>query len=145
MTEERLQAILSQVQQAEKDMSSISGLLSETSGANGKTTTGQGLGTEKQGQRETSQELKSSTPGVQAERQNGEHPEVLSPDASESSSKPKGKARKDSEREEASREVLEDRGPNNREEGVSEPKVQAGEGGKGKKKEGRQKEKKGQS
>nr|XP_021335922.1 ankyrin-3 isoform X25 [Danio rerio] len=202
MTEERLQAILSQVQQAEKDMSSISGLQSETSGANGKTTTGQGLGTEKQGQRETSQELKSSMPGVQAERQNGEHPEVLSPDASESSSKPKGKARKDSEREEASREVLEDRGPNNREEGISEPKVQqealrendsstdeeetvttrvyrrrvilkgdqaknipgetvteeqytdedgnlvtrkAGEGGKGKKKEGRQKEKKGQS
>nr|XP_021335909.1 ankyrin-3 isoform X11 [Danio rerio] len=124
MTEERLQAILSQVQQAEKDMSSISGLQSETSGANGKTTTGQGLGTEKQGQRETSQELKSSMPGVQAERQNGEHPEVLSPDASESSSKPKGKARKDSEREEASREVLEDRGPNNREEGISEPKVQ---------------------
>nr|XP_021335927.1 ankyrin-3 isoform X30 [Danio rerio] len=100
------------------------GLQSETSGANGKTTTGQGLGTEKQGQRETSQELKSSMPGVQAERQNGEHPEVLSPDASESSSKPKGKARKDSEREEASREVLEDRGPNNREEGISEPKVQ---------------------
>ncbi|XP_056326151.1 ankyrin-3 isoform X7 [Danio aesculapii] len=129
MTEERLQAILSQVQQAEKDMSSISGLQSETSGANGKTTTGQGLGTEKQGQRETSQERKSLTPEVQAERQNGEHPEVqtqalLSPDASESSSKPKGKARKDSEQKEASSEVLEDRGPNNREEGVSEPKVQ---------------------
>ncbi|XP_048025993.1 ankyrin-3-like isoform X6 [Megalobrama amblycephala] len=130
MTEERLQAILSQVQQAEKDMSSISGLQSETSGANVQTaTSGQGLGTDKQGQREFSQELMSSTPGMQAEKQNGEHPvrqaqAVLSPDASESSSKPKGKARKDSGREELSSEALEDRGQNNGEEGVSEPKVQ---------------------
>ncbi|KAL0179999.1 hypothetical protein M9458_025441, partial [Cirrhinus mrigala] len=57
------------------------------------------------------QELMSSTPGVQTEKQNGEHPELqarLSPDATESSSKPKGK----------------DRGPNNREEDISEPKVQ---------------------
>lgn len=53
MTEERLQAILSQVQQAEKDMSSISGLQSETSGANVQmATSGQALGTDKQGQRE---------------------------------------------------------------------------------------------
>lgn len=70
----------------------------------------------------------SSTPGVQAEKQNGEHQvlqaqAVLSPDASESFSKPKGKARKDSGREEGSSEALEDRGPNHREE-VSEPKVQ---------------------
>ncbi|XP_067285969.1 ankyrin-3 [Pseudorasbora parva] len=130
MTEERLQAILSQVQQAEKDMSSISGLQSETSGANAKTaTSGQGLGTDKQGQREFSQELMSSTPGAQAERQNGEHhvlqaQAVLSPDASESSSKPKGKARKDSGREEVSSEALEDRGPKNRENEVPDPKVQ---------------------
>lgn len=51
-----------------------------------------------------SQELMSSTPGVQTERQNGEHPELraqarLSPDASETSSQPKGKARKDSGQE----------------------------------------------
>ncbi|XP_056101858.1 ankyrin-3 isoform X8 [Rhinichthys klamathensis goyatoka] len=129
MTDERLQAILSQVQQAEKDMSSISGLQSEISGANLKTaTSGQGLGADKQGQREFSQEPMSSTPGVQAEKQNGEHlvlqaQAVLSPDASESFSKPKGKARKDSGREEVSSEALEDRGPNHREE-VSEPKVQ---------------------
>uniref|UniRef100_A0A673G452 Ankyrin-3-like n=1 Tax=Sinocyclocheilus rhinocerous TaxID=307959 RepID=A0A673G452_9TELE len=76
-----------------------------------------------------SQELMSSTPGVQTERQNGEHPELqaqvrLSPDASESSSKPKGKARKDSGQEEVSSEALEDRGPNNRREDISEPKVQ---------------------
>uniref|UniRef100_A0A673LSZ7 Ankyrin-3-like n=1 Tax=Sinocyclocheilus rhinocerous TaxID=307959 RepID=A0A673LSZ7_9TELE len=52
MTEERLQSILCEVQQAEKDMSSISGLQSETSGANGKTvTSGHGLDTETQGQR----------------------------------------------------------------------------------------------
>ncbi|XP_026132976.1 ankyrin-3-like isoform X32 [Carassius auratus] len=130
MTEERLQAILSQVQLAEKDMSSVSGLQSETSGANRKTPTlGQGLNSETQGQRESRQELLSSTPGVQTERQNGEHPELraqacLSPDASESSSKPKGKARKDSGQEEVSREALEDRGPNIRGEDISEPKIQ---------------------
>ncbi|XP_077062195.1 ankyrin 3b isoform X43 [Siphateles boraxobius] len=129
MTEERLQAILSQVHQAEKDMSSISGLQSETSGANVRTaTSGQGLGADKQGQREFSQEPMSSTPGVQAEKQNGEHQVLqaqaaLSPDTSESFSNPKGKARKDSGREEVSSEALEDRGPNHREE-VSEPKVQ---------------------
>ncbi|XDV44966.1 hypothetical protein PO909_013165, partial [Leuciscus waleckii] len=126
------------------------GLQSETSGANVKTaTSGQGLGADKQGQREFSQEPMSSTPGVQAEKQNGEHQvlqaqAVLSPDASESFSKPKGKARKDSGREEVSSETLEDRGPNHREE-VSEPKVQAGGGVMGKKKEGRQREEKGQS
>uniref|UniRef100_A0A671RT65 Ankyrin-3-like n=1 Tax=Sinocyclocheilus anshuiensis TaxID=1608454 RepID=A0A671RT65_9TELE len=151
MTEERLQAILSQVQLAEKDMSSVSGLQSETSSTNGKTATlGQGLNPETQGQRESSQELTSSKPGVQTERQNGEHPELqaqvrLSPDASESSSKPKGKARKDSGQEDVSSEALEDRGPNNRGEDISEPKVQPGEGGKGIKKEGRQREKMGQS
>ncbi|XP_058648982.1 ankyrin-3 isoform X24 [Onychostoma macrolepis] len=179
MTEERLQAILSLVQLAEKDMSSVSGLQSETTGTNGKTeTSGQGLNTETQGQRESSQELMSSTPGVQTERQNGEHPELqaqarLSPDASESSSKPKGKARKDSGQE-VSSEALEDRGPNNRGEDISEPKVQqearrdnesssdeeetvttrvyrrrvilkAEKGVKGIKKEGRQREKMGQS
>ncbi|XP_077062202.1 ankyrin 3b isoform X49 [Siphateles boraxobius] len=150
MTEERLQAILSQVHQAEKDMSSISGLQSETSGANVRTaTSGQGLGADKQGQREFSQEPMSSTPGVQAEKQNGEHQVLqaqaaLSPDTSESFSNPKGKARKDSGREEVSSEALEDRGPNHREE-VSEPKVQAGAGVKGKKEEGRQREEKGQS
>lgn len=75
-----------------------------------------------------SEELMSSTPGVQTERQNGQHPDLqaqarLSPDASESSSKPKGKARKDSGQE-VSSEALEDRGPNNRGEDISEPKVQ---------------------
>uniref|UniRef100_A0A8C1FH91 Ankyrin 3 n=1 Tax=Cyprinus carpio carpio TaxID=630221 RepID=A0A8C1FH91_CYPCA len=130
MTEERLQAILSQVQLAEKDMSLVSGLQSETSGTNGKTATlSQGLNTVTQGQRESSQELVSSTPGVQTERQNGEHPELqakarLSSDASESSSKPKGKARKDSGQEGVSSEALEDRGPNNRGEDISKPKVQ---------------------
>ncbi|XP_016350992.1 ankyrin-3-like isoform X9 [Sinocyclocheilus anshuiensis] len=129
MTEERLQAILCEVQQAEKDMSSISGLQSETSGANGKTaTSGHGLDTETQGQRESGQELMSSTPGVQTERQNGEYQKLqaqarLSPDASESSSKPKGKARKDSGQE-VSSEAVEDRGPNHRGEDISKPKVQ---------------------
>uniref|UniRef100_A0A672KS70 Ankyrin 3 n=1 Tax=Sinocyclocheilus grahami TaxID=75366 RepID=A0A672KS70_SINGR len=61
MTEERLQAILCEVQLAEKDMSSISGLQSETSGANGKTaTSGHGLDTETQGQRESGDNESSS-------------------------------------------------------------------------------------
>uniref|UniRef100_A0A9J8A223 Ankyrin 3 n=1 Tax=Cyprinus carpio carpio TaxID=630221 RepID=A0A9J8A223_CYPCA len=142
MTEERLQAILCEVQLAEKDMSSISGLRSETSGANGKMATSDH-------RLDTGQELMSSTPGVQTERQNGEYEKLqaeacLSPDASESSSKTKGKARKDSGQE-VSREAVEDRGPNNREDDISEPIVQAGEGEKGIKKEGRQREKMGQS
>ncbi|XP_026132969.1 ankyrin-3-like isoform X26 [Carassius auratus] len=113
-----------------QEQADVSGLQSETSGANRKTPTlGQGLNSETQGQRESRQELLSSTPGVQTERQNGEHPELraqacLSPDASESSSKPKGKARKDSGQEEVSREALEDRGPNIRGEDISEPKIQ---------------------
>uniref|UniRef100_A0A8C1TH32 Ankyrin 3 n=1 Tax=Cyprinus carpio TaxID=7962 RepID=A0A8C1TH32_CYPCA len=142
MTEERLQAILCEVQLAEKDMSSISGLRSETSGANGKMATSDH-------RLDTGQELMSSTPGVQTERQNGEYEKLqaeacLSPDASESTSKTKGKARKDSGQE-VSREAVEDRGPNNREDDISEPIVQAGEGEKGIKKEGRQREKMGQS
>ncbi|XP_051523568.1 ankyrin-3-like isoform X2 [Myxocyprinus asiaticus] len=134
MTEERLQVILSQVQLAEKDMSSISGLQGETSSANVKmATSGQGLGTDTQVQGESSQEPMSSTPGVQVEKQNGEHLELqiqslLSPDTNESSSKTKGKVRKDSGREEVSSEAQEDRdtGPNSREEGVpvSESKPQ---------------------
>ncbi|XP_016296460.1 ankyrin-3-like isoform X16 [Sinocyclocheilus anshuiensis] len=113
-----------------QEQADVSGLQSETSSTNGKTATlGQGLNPETQGQRESSQELTSSKPGVQTERQNGEHPELqaqvrLSPDASESSSKPKGKARKDSGQEDVSSEALEDRGPNNRGEDISEPKVQ---------------------
>ncbi|XP_016392303.1 ankyrin-3-like isoform X8 [Sinocyclocheilus rhinocerous] len=105
------------------------GLQSETSGANGKTvTSGHGLDTETQGQRVSGQELMSSTPGVQTERQNGEYQKLqaqarLSPDASESSSKPKGKARKDSGQE-VSSEAVEDRGPNHRGEDISKPKVQ---------------------
>ncbi|XP_051967996.1 ankyrin-3-like [Xyrauchen texanus] len=136
MTEERLQEILLQVQQAEKDMSSISGLQGETTNANVKTeSSGPGLGTDAQGQIETSQEPMSSTSGVQAEKQNGKHPELqaqalLSPDANESSSKTKDKVRKYSGQDEVSSEAQDDRGigPNNKEEGVpvSEPKSQQG-------------------
>ncbi|XP_056626697.1 ankyrin-3 isoform X6 [Triplophysa dalaica] len=143
MTEERLQEILSQVQQAETHMSSISGSQGETSGSM-VMASGQGLGTDTQGQ---SQEPVSSTNGVRVEKQNGEHPEHQAPDASKSSSKTKGKARKDSGRQEVSSETLEDRGTesNNRKEGVTVYEAQDGEGGNGKKKDGRQREKKSQS
>lgn len=66
---------------------------------------------------------------MQSEKENGEHPEHPAPDANESSSKTKGKARKNSGREEVSSETLEDRGTelNNRKEGVpvSEAQVNA--------------------
>ncbi|XP_052466882.1 ankyrin-3 isoform X7 [Carassius gibelio] len=142
MTEERLQEILCEVQQADKDVSSISGLRSETSGANGKMATSEH-------RLDSGQELMSSTPGVETERQNGEYQKLqaqarLSPDANDSSSKTNGKAGKDSGQE-VSSEAVEDRGPNNREEDISEPIVQAGEEEKGIKKEERQREKMGQS
>ncbi|XP_057214018.1 ankyrin-3 isoform X40 [Triplophysa rosa] len=124
MTEERLQEILSQVQQAETHMSSISGLQGEISGAKVTVTaSGQGLGIDTQGQ---SQEPVSSTNGVRVEKQNGEHPEHQAPDASKSSSKTKGKARKDSGRQEVSSETLEDRGTesNNRKEGIAVSEAQ---------------------
>ncbi|XP_065098862.1 ankyrin-3 isoform X3 [Paramisgurnus dabryanus] len=141
MTEERLQEILSQVQQAENDLSSISGLQGETSGAKATvTTSSRGPGTDTQGQRESSQQPLSTTAGVQGEKQNGEHPEhqeLLS----------KGKAEKDSGWEEVSSEVLEDRGTgsNNEKDGVPFSEAQAGERANGKKKEERQREKKCQS
>ncbi|XP_059386488.1 ankyrin-3-like isoform X4 [Carassius carassius] len=121
MTEERLQAIFCEVQQADKDVSSISGLQSETSGANGKMATSDH-------RLDTGQELMSSTPGVETERQNGDYQKLqaqarLSQDANDSSSKTNGKARKDSGQE-VSSEAVEDRGPNNREEDISEPIVQ---------------------
>ncbi|XP_052466876.1 ankyrin-3 isoform X3 [Carassius gibelio] len=121
MTEERLQEILCEVQQADKDVSSISGLRSETSGANGKMATSEH-------RLDSGQELMSSTPGVETERQNGEYQKLqaqarLSPDANDSSSKTNGKAGKDSGQE-VSSEAVEDRGPNNREEDISEPIVQ---------------------
>ncbi|KAA0725601.1 Ankyrin-3 [Triplophysa tibetana] len=122
MTDERLQEILSQVQQAETHMSSISGSQGETSGAK-VTASSQGLGADTQGQ---SQEPVSSTNGVRVEKQNGEHPEHQAPDASKSSSKTKGKAMKDSGRQEVSSETLEDRGTesNNRKEGVAVSEAQ---------------------
>ncbi|XP_026078838.1 ankyrin-3-like isoform X33 [Carassius auratus] len=97
------------------------GLRSETSGANGKMATSEH-------RLDSGQELMSSTPGVETERQNGEYQKLqaqarLSPDANDSSSKTNGKAGKDSGQE-VSSEAVEDRGPNNREEDISEPIVQ---------------------
>ncbi|XP_066518693.1 ankyrin-3 isoform X2 [Hoplias malabaricus] len=146
ITEERVQEILSQVEQAEKEMSSIAGLQGESSGAT-KETSASG-----QAQKESSQKPMSSSPVLQAEKQNGEHPEHqaqagLLPEAQELSSKLNGKSRKDSGKEDVSREVAEDiaAGPSTKEEGTAETKAQVVEGAKGKKKDGRQREKTGQS
>ncbi|KAL7869813.1 hypothetical protein AOLI_G00138010 [Acnodon oligacanthus] len=149
ITEERVQEILSQVKQAEKEMSSIAGLQSEASSTNKETSaSGQGL----QGQKESNQKPTSSVHELQAEKQNGEHPEHQAqagslPEAHEPSIKLKGKAEKDSGKEDVSREAADDStaGSSTKEEGTAEPKAQVAEEAKGKKKEGRQREKKGQS
>ncbi|TRY58151.1 hypothetical protein DNTS_014192 [Danionella cerebrum] len=105
MTEERLQAILSGIQQAENEMSSISGLQGETSGAIANTET----------RTENQRQTEFSTPAVQAERQNGQHP-----GDDESSSKLKGKG-STVDKDEASCEALDDRGPKEKQE---EPTIQ---------------------
>ncbi|XP_072524151.1 ankyrin-3 isoform X23 [Salminus brasiliensis] len=146
ITDERVQEILSQVEQAEKEMSSFTGLQSEVSSADKETSaSGQGLHTN--AQKESSQKPTSSPPELQVEKQNGEHPQHQAqagslPEALEPSSKLKGKVTKDSGKEEVSREAA---AGSTKEEGTVEPKAQVGEGAKGKKKEGRQREKKGQS
>ncbi|XP_036428143.1 ankyrin-3 isoform X30 [Colossoma macropomum] len=130
ITEERVQDILSQVEQAEKEMSSIAGLQSEASSANKETSaSGQGL----QRQKESSQKTTSSVHELQAEKQNGEHPEHQAqagslPEAQEPSIKFKGKVEKDSGREDMSREAAEDStaGSSTKEEGTAEPKAQQG-------------------
>ncbi|XP_037400355.1 ankyrin-3 isoform X2 [Pygocentrus nattereri] len=149
ITEERVQEILSQVEQAEKEMSSLAGLQSEASSTNKETSaSGQGL----KGQKESSQKPTSSVHELQAEKQNGEHPEHQAkagslPEAHEPSIKLKGKAEKDSGKEDVSREAADDStaGSSTKDEGTAQPKAQVAEEAKGKKKEGRQREKKGQS
>ncbi|KAL7857588.1 hypothetical protein SRHO_G00164870 [Serrasalmus rhombeus] len=149
ITEERVQEILSQVEQAEKEMSSLAGLQSEASSTN-KETSASGQGPK--GQKESSQKPTSSVHELQAEKQNGEHPEHQAqagslPEAHEPSIKLKGKAEKDSGKEDVSREAADDStaGSSTKDEGTAQPKAQVAEEAKGKKKEGRQREKKGQS
>uniref|UniRef100_A0AAR2L9P4 Ankyrin 3 n=1 Tax=Pygocentrus nattereri TaxID=42514 RepID=A0AAR2L9P4_PYGNA len=125
------------------------GLQSEASSTNKETSaSGQGL----KGQKESSQKPTSSVHELQAEKQNGEHPEHQAkagslPEAHEPSIKLKGKAEKDSGKEDVSREAADDStaGSSTKDEGTAQPKAQVAEEAKGKKKEGRQREKKGQS
>uniref|UniRef100_A0A4W4DX69 Ankyrin 3 n=1 Tax=Electrophorus electricus TaxID=8005 RepID=A0A4W4DX69_ELEEL len=146
MTE--VQMILSQVEQAEKDMSSIAGWQGEVSDVNRETwTSGQGLCTDMQVPKESSQQPASSGPELQAETRNGEHPAPQShagilPEAEGPAAKVKCKVLKDSARNELSGDITED---STEEEDSTQPKVEATQGAKGKKKDARPGESKGQS
>ncbi|XP_048843065.1 ankyrin-3 isoform X37 [Brienomyrus brachyistius] len=86
MTEERVQAILSEVKQTEKDISSLTGLQTETSSANVESTTpGRNLSSDLANQQENSQEnssdsITSPSKGQEGKpTQNGEHPALAAP------------------------------------------------------------------
>ncbi|KAK1794109.1 hypothetical protein P4O66_010719 [Electrophorus voltai] len=138
MTE--VQMILSQVEQAEKDISSIAGWQGEVSDVNRETwTSGQGLCTDMQVPKESrpggqapvplpnpssliSQQPASSGPELQAETRNGEHPAPQShagipPEAEAPAAKVKCKVLKDSARNELSGDITE-------EEDSTQPKVE---------------------
>ncbi|XP_035389738.1 ankyrin-3 isoform X7 [Electrophorus electricus] len=125
MTE--VQMILSQVEQAEKDMSSIAGWQGEVSDVNRETwTSGQGLCTDMQVPKESSQQPASSGPELQAETRNGEHPAPQShagilPEAEGPAAKVKCKVLKDSARNELSGDITED---STEEEDSTQPKVE---------------------
>ncbi|XP_036407667.1 ankyrin-3 isoform X2 [Megalops cyprinoides] len=164
MTEERVQAILSQVEQAEKDLSSIPGWHSETSSVNVEPPTpGRSLSSDLIDRQENSPEnssdsVTSSSKGQAGKpKQNGEHADLPSqagslPGAPDSASELKGqeKTAKGPVHVEGSLDdAPEDSGagPSSKEQDIpaSERKDQHGEGGKGKKKDGRHGEKKMQS
>ncbi|XP_076856718.1 ankyrin 3b isoform X7 [Brachyhypopomus gauderio] len=122
MTE--VQMILKQVEQAEKDMSSISGWQGEVSDAIKETSTsGQGLCTDMQAPKESSQKPASSAPELQAEKQNGEHALPQTQEAQGPSVK--SKVVKDSGKNELSVDITEDNaaGPCTKEEDSSQPKA----------------------
>ncbi|XP_072559731.1 ankyrin-1 isoform X42 [Paramormyrops kingsleyae] len=86
MTEERVQAILSEVKQTEKDISSLTGLQTETSSANVESTTpGRNLSSDLANQQENSQanysdSITSPSKGQEGKpTQNGEHPALAAP------------------------------------------------------------------
>ncbi|XP_049320946.1 ankyrin-3 isoform X29 [Astyanax mexicanus] len=128
ITDERVQEILSQVEQAEKELSSsFTGLQSELASTEKETSvSGQGLRTD--AQKESSQKPTSSSPELQAEKQNGEHPQHQAqagslPEDQEPTTKLKSKVAKDSGKEEVSREAAVD---STKEESTAEPKAQQG-------------------
>uniref|UniRef100_A0A4W4DXD2 Ankyrin 3 n=1 Tax=Electrophorus electricus TaxID=8005 RepID=A0A4W4DXD2_ELEEL len=125
MTE--VQMILSQVEQAEKDMSSIAGWQGEVSDVNRETwTSGQGLLPLPNPSSLISQQPASSGPELQAETRNGEHPAPQShagilPEAEGPAAKVKCKVLKDSARNELSGDITED---STEEEDSTQPKVE---------------------
>ncbi|XP_053094452.1 ankyrin-3 isoform X35 [Pangasianodon hypophthalmus] len=147
ITKERVQAYLAQVEQAEKEMSSIAGLQEGPSSVS-KEMSASVLHTDTQMHQEWSQKPTSAPSVLQAERQNGEHPELQAQvasllEAQEPSSKVKGKGSRDSEKMDRITPDDSAAGPSTMDEETAEPKAKVGEGDK--KKEGRQRGKKGQS
>ncbi|MCI4384092.1 hypothetical protein PGIGA_G00034500 [Pangasianodon gigas] len=127
ITKERVQAYLAQVEQAEKEMSSIAGLQEGPSSVS-KEMSASVLHTDTQMHQEWSQKPTSTPSVLQAERQNGEHPELQAQvgsllDAQEPSSKVKGKGSRDSEKMDRITPDDTAAGPSTMDEETAEPKA----------------------
>ncbi|XP_053094446.1 ankyrin-3 isoform X29 [Pangasianodon hypophthalmus] len=127
ITKERVQAYLAQVEQAEKEMSSIAGLQEGPSSVS-KEMSASVLHTDTQMHQEWSQKPTSAPSVLQAERQNGEHPELQAQvasllEAQEPSSKVKGKGSRDSEKMDRITPDDSAAGPSTMDEETAEPKA----------------------
>ncbi|XP_053094438.1 ankyrin-3 isoform X21 [Pangasianodon hypophthalmus] len=130
ITKERVQAYLAQVEQAEKEMSSIAGLQEGPSSVS-KEMSASVLHTDTQMHQEWSQKPTSAPSVLQAERQNGEHPELQAQvasllEAQEPSSKVKGKGSRDSEKMDRITPDDSAAGPSTMDEETAEPKAKQG-------------------
>ncbi|XP_053367277.1 ankyrin-3 isoform X21 [Clarias gariepinus] len=116
ITKERGQGILSQVEQAEKEMSSIAGLQEGPSSVSQEISASI-LQADTQMQQEKSQKPTSTSPALQAQRQNGEHAELQAQG---------GKGSKDTEKIDRASWDDPTAGPSAMEEETAEPKAKQG-------------------
>ncbi|KAF7705103.1 hypothetical protein HF521_020389 [Silurus meridionalis] len=147
ISKEKVQADLSQMEQAEKEMSWISGLQEGLSSLSQEVAASV-LHAETQMQQDRSQKPTSTPSVLQAERQNGDHTELQAQASSlhepqEPPSKVKGKSSRDSEKIDRIHPDDATSGQGTMEEETAEPKAKVREGDK--KKDARQKGKKSQS
>ncbi|XP_053540911.1 ankyrin-3 isoform X2 [Ictalurus punctatus] len=125
ISRERVQANLSQVQKTDKEMSSIAGLQEGASSVS-KEISSSVLHTDTQMQQERSQKPTSTPPVLQAEKQNGEHPELQAGsllEAQEPPRKMKGKGSRDSEKMDRITPDDTTAGPSTMDQETAEPKA----------------------
>ncbi|XP_053540924.1 ankyrin-3 isoform X15 [Ictalurus punctatus] len=128
ISRERVQANLSQVQKTDKEMSSIAGLQEGASSVS-KEISSSVLHTDTQMQQERSQKPTSTPPVLQAEKQNGEHPELQAGsllEAQEPPRKMKGKGSRDSEKMDRITPDDTTAGPSTMDQETAEPKAKQG-------------------